>query len=83
MKRLANSTIDTGGKSRVYMADQESALDVFTKNALDKATINGNLASAVPEHSAVGESQSNGNAERAVQEAEDMLRTIELALETN
>ena len=34
----------------------------------------------VPEHSAVGESQSNGNAERAVQQEEDQVRTIKSAL---
>ena len=36
---------------------------------------------ACPEHSHPGESQSNGKAERAVQEAEDMLITMRIALE--
>ena len=36
----------------------------------------------VPEHSAVGESQSNGKAERAVQQAEDQVRTAKSALES-
>ena len=36
----------------------------------------------VPEHSAVGESQSNGKAERAVQQVEDQVRTIKSALES-
>lgn len=80
VNRLANFIINSGIKSVVYMADQESALDVFTKAALAKAKIAGEFVSAVPEHSAVGESQSNGKAERAVQEAEDMLRTMKLAL---
>ena len=37
---------------------------------------------AVPENSPVGESQSNGKAERAVQTMEDQIRTIKLALES-
>ena len=36
---------------------------------------------AVPEHSHVGESQSNGSSERAVQMVEDMMRTLKSALE--
>ena len=44
--------------------------------ALDDARI------AVPENSAVGESQSNGKAERAIQTVEDQVRTIKLALES-
>ena len=36
---------------------------------------------AAPENSAVGESQSNGKAERAVQTVEDQIRTVKLALE--
>ena len=37
---------------------------------------------AVAEYSAVGESASNGRAERAVQVVEDLLRTLKSALET-
>ena len=37
---------------------------------------------AVPENSGVGESQSNGKAERAVQTVEDQVRTMKLALES-
>ena len=36
---------------------------------------------AVPEHSHVGESQSNGASERAVQLVEDLARTLKSALE--
>ena len=36
---------------------------------------------SVPEYSAVGESASNGKAERAIQAFEDLLRTLESALE--
>ena len=42
----------------------------------------GDVRIAVPENSAVGESQSNGKAERAVQMVEDQVRTIKLALES-
>lgn len=42
----------------------------------------GDVRIAVPENSAVGESQSNGKAERAVQMVEDQARTIKLALES-
>ena len=38
---------------------------------------------AVPENSAVGESASNGRAERTVQEVEDLLRVHKLALEAH
>ena len=62
------------------MADQESALATLMSKAVNKVGITGELVSAVPENSSVGESQSNGRAERAVQEAEDMLRCTKLAL---
>ena len=52
----------------------------FTKKAIHTAPISGELESAVPEQSFVWESQSNGRAERAVQEAEDMLRCTKLAI---
>ena len=39
------------------------------------------IPNAVPEHSAVGESQSNGVAKRNVQNIEDLLRTHKAALE--
>ena len=41
------------------------------------------IPNAVPEHSALGESQSNGVAERNVQKFEDLLRTHKAALEDN
>ena len=40
------------------------------------------LDQAVDEHSAVGESASNGRAERTVQAVEDLLRTLKSALES-
>ena len=41
------------------------------------------VGTAVPENSAVGESASNGRAERTVQEVEDLLRVNKLALEAH
>ena len=81
VNRLANFIRNSGVRKLVYMADQESALATLMRNAIDKVGITGELVSAVPENSSVGESQSNGRAERAVQEAEDMLRCMKLALE--
>ena len=43
--------------------------------------VTGTYVSPVPETSAVGESQSNGRAERAVQAVEDQIRTMKGALE--
>ena len=81
INRLANFIKNAGVQKLVYMADQESALATLMENAIQKASISGELVSAVPEHSPVGDSQSNGRAERAVQEAEDMLRCMKLAIE--
>ena len=81
INRLANFIKNSGVRKLVYMADQESALATLMSKAVHKVGITGELVSAVPENSSVGESQSNGRAERAVQEAEDMLRCMKLALE--
>ena len=81
INRLSNFIKNSGVQKLVYMADQESALATLMEKAIRKVGITGELVSAVPEHSSVGESQSNGRAERAVQEAEDMLRCMKLALE--
>ena len=43
--------------------------------------VTGEFAGGVPENSAVGESQSNGRAESAVQQVEDYVRTYKAALE--
>lgn len=51
-------------------ADKESALAAMLTTATKKASITGEPVSAVPEHSAVGGSQSNGRAERVAHEAE-------------
>ena len=71
----------------VYKSDQEASLQATIKKALDKIQKTGETKSGddflqlVPEFSAVGESPSNGKAERAVQAVEDMVRTYLSALE--
>ena len=65
----------------VYMSDQETSLHSAIQAAVRKMAIDGQHVNAVPEHSAIGESQSNGRAEAAVQAAEDMLRTHTASLE--
>ena len=65
-----------------YMCDQESSIDVMMQAAIQIRGCQGKWAGAVPETSAVGESQSNSRAERAVQTLEDQLRTLKAALES-
>ena len=65
----------------VYMCDQEAAMGACLTTAFDQLKIDAEWGGAVPERSAVGESQSNGRAEKAVQTVEDQLRTLKFALE--
>ena len=62
----------------VYKSDQESPLRAMLEEAIKKSGRNG---IAMPENSAVGESASNGRAERVVQTVEDLLRVHKTALE--
>ena len=48
----------------------------------DPDTFGAGLAQALAKHSAVGESASKGKAERTLQAAEDMVRTLKSALES-
>ena len=66
----------------VYKSDQERALRKLLTDVVAEAQKNGDILSAVPESSAVGESASNGHAEAAVQQVEDQLRTCKAALES-
>ena len=79
--RLANCVRCCGVVRMSYMCDQECSLNTAIVAALRKLKVDGEWAGAVPEHSAVGESQSNGRAEVAVQTVEDQLRTLKHALE--
>ena len=79
---------ESGYKKIVYRSDQEASIRAIFEAAFKKADREGELFNPeldqmVPESSAVGESQSNGRAENAVQRLEDMLRTYKCALETN
>ena len=81
--RLAQFFREAGHSKIVYKTDQESSLKSFIEEALKKAGKAGDFEAfeTVPEYSAVGESASNGRAERAVQTIEDQLRTLKSGLE--
>ena len=64
-----------------YMCDQESAISSMIKKGLALLGKRGEFVGGVPEKSAVGESQSNGRAEQAMQEAEGQIRTMKHALQ--
>ena len=86
--RLASFIKDSGYKRIVYKSDQEFSIRAIFEAAFRKADRQGKpynpeLDQMVPEASAVGESQSNGRAENAVQRLEDLLRTYKCALESN
>ena len=89
--RLTQFIKESGVPKLVYRSDQERAITKMTEEALrrsgrtgvpeDQTTFDSGLEQAVVEMSAIGESASNGRAERAVQTVEDMLRTLKSALE--
>ena len=82
--RLAQFIKSTGISKLVYKSDQEPAIRTALEEALRRIGRTGECepVEAVPESSAVGESASNGRAERAIQSFEDLLRTMKSALET-
>ena len=63
------------------MSDQEGPIRALFRAALLKLAMEDELVSAVPESSAVGESQSNGLPERCVQTLEDLVRTYKLVIQ--
>ena len=71
----------------VWKSDQERAVKVMVEQAVLKAGRQAEeekdkpIHQPVPEHSAVGESASNGFAERGVQSLEDLTRTMKHALQ--
>ena len=79
--RLAEFFRNTGIPKLVYKQDQEPAIRNAIERALTKVGRHGEpipdeqLIQMIPEFSAVGQSPSNGRAERAVQSVEDMVRT--------
>ena len=85
--RLADFLKSSGIHGMVCKSDQEPALKATVEAALAKIARSGeekegdDFPQLVPEYSAVGESPSNGKAERAIQFVEDMMRTYLHALE--
>ena len=90
--RLTQFIRDSGVPQLVYKSDQEPAITGMIEHALrrsgrtgrpeDAETFESGLTQAIGENSAVGESASNGRAERTIQAVEDLLRTLKSALET-
>ena len=88
VETMSKFLIECGVTKMVYKSDQESALKNFVKASVRRAgaTIeessgDDEVFTAIPEYSAVGESASNGKAERAIQQVEDLTRTLKSALE--
>ena len=81
VNRLVTFLKETGITKLIYKTDQESALKATIEEALKRTGRSGEFEAfdAVAEYSAVGESASNGRAERAVQVVEDLLRTLKSA----
>ena len=88
VRRMCDFIKESGLTKFVYKSDKESSIIALMDEAIRKSGRAGHHMPedvpvlGVPENSAVGESQSNGRAERAVQTVEDLLRTHKLALES-
>ena len=81
ISRVTNFIRDSGYLKLIYRSDQEPALRALLEQAFKKAS-DLQLEQAVPEASAVGESQSNGRAESSVLRIQDLVRTYKCALES-
>ena len=78
--RLCKFIKESGCAKIAYRSDQARAIralfeEAFVRSSREGQCYNGKLEQFAPEASAVGESQSNGRAENAVQMVEDKLRT--------
>ena len=80
-KRLALWLQGCGVSNFTYMCEQEGALRTMVQGMLLNMRVEDKWVGAIPEHSAVEESQSNGKAERAVRHVEDMVRCHKAHLE--
>ena len=80
-RRLAGFLKACGLTTFNYMCDQEGAIRTMITEVIEVTKSRGEWIGAIPEHSPVGESQSNGRAERAVQQVEDQVRTLLCDLE--
>ena len=79
--RLCNFVRGCGVQRMAYLCDQESSTNEALQATCKALKVEGDWQGAVPENSAVGESQSNGRAEQDVQFAEDQMRTLRVAIE--
>ena len=82
-RRMASFLRQCGLTQITYMCDQEFSLTAMMNEALQVVKCSGEWIGAIPERSPVGESQSNGRAERSVQQLEDQVRTLFAELEHN
>ena len=82
LHRLEAYLKDEGVAKLAYRTDQEASIVALLDQALTNCGKTGVPIDAAPEHSAVGESASNGKAERTVQQFEDLIRTLKAALES-
>ena len=64
-----------------YRSDQDASIAALIEAALGHSGETCAVTDASPQHSAVGESASNGVAKKAVQKFEDRLKTLKAALE--
>ena len=86
VERVSSWLKEVGLTKFVYKSDQEPSIIALFEAAAQAAgkqmsQEREDAVVATPEHSSVGESASNGIAERAVQSVEDIVRTCKLALE--
>ena len=81
VNRLEAFLKDEGLSKIASRSDQEPAIVALIETALRNSGKAGMVTDAAPEFSAVGESASNGNTEKAVQQFEDLLRTLKATLE--
>ena len=75
--RLENFLKEDGAHQIAYRSNQEPSIVACIDKALKNCRTSGQILKAAPEHSGVGESQSNGIAERSVQQFENQLYTLE------
>ena len=80
--RLSSFLRNCGVRRLAYMCDQAKPLNAMIRSSMLALGGSADWQGAVPENSAVGESQSNGKAEAAVKLFEDQMRVMKGALES-
>ena len=81
ISRVTSFIHDSGYLKLIYRSDQEPALRALLEEAFRKSS-DAQIEQAVPEMSAMGESQSNGRAESSVLGIQDIVRAYKCALES-